>query len=526
MAPSNTSELLPTTIVPIISNDLTQAPSLSPLPSSSSPLPSSALPVLPDEPRLKFKSINLMQSPIPKGSPDKLWKFIKSISMGSIEQTPVKILLYKETGILSAVDQIHALLEYKGEYYLMSSIAYTMDDFESWIFQKEYPKNASTIYLQGAFGSAASGIFYVFYDKESQKWFSYQEFGSPTVIDLDHDGIDEIVIEFMGKPLNPTDVKILKWNRIDLNFGITSVSQTIANEVSFQPMQHVLSVTKKISNHQTVFNVDFSSRINGTGSSAIYGYEKGQLRKVAAAIFDAAVFDRRKIRFSYSNLVFFDPRDYRHVSTGDYLLSDPGGDVDHPIAMFSNIFLVNDSLVSTTNLQIVKPLYNSDYVEEMRKSINRVDRSLIWAQNPLPIHQGSQIVFLTNKDTVEKSPNQMDIHRINLDGSGEIRLMESSNPIRLLDTANNILVAVSTDINSGENTLYFIHSESGEVEKINIKTLQPDALSSDGSSVLLRTQPYSLSSDILVLNIASKKQKVIGKVTDSYFFYMDQLEGL
>jgi hypothetical protein len=67
--------------------------------------------------------------------------------------------------------------------------------------EHELPVEGSNLYLLGAVELSANGpgrMGYVAYNRSEGKWYFFEEWGTPTLRDLDSDGQDEFIVEFPG----------------------------------------------------------------------------------------------------------------------------------------------------------------------------------------------------------------------------------------------------------------------------------------------------------------------------------------
>jgi len=98
---------------------------------------------------------------------------------------------------------------------------------------------------------------YIIYDEENSKVMSIDLWGEPRLIDLDQDGNEELVIEFLGSHLSWPDLSILKSNHGELEIS-TSVFDTIhRNEGDFAKITNdqnpVISLSNVKSDNEPIY---------------------------------------------------------------------------------------------------------------------------------------------------------------------------------------------------------------------------------------------------------------------------------
>jgi hypothetical protein len=124
-----------------------------------------------------------------------------------------------------------------------------------------------SIYLIGAVGSPALGYQYVFYNEKNNEWFTYHNWGSPIVKDINSDGNKEVFMQFQGKGNNFPDINIIKWDS-----GWFQISRI--NDAFYKAMEIDLSVSRLSSTvepQNAVLHVDFIG--NGAEGSTDYSFE-------------------------------------------------------------------------------------------------------------------------------------------------------------------------------------------------------------------------------------------------------------
>ncbi len=217
------------------------------------------------------------------------WEFIKSIPFGVVAGDSVTLSVYKETDsnhLCSFDYERIVLLEHKGKSYayndcFSTSIVDTEQSAEHrsiYLLEHEYSHQDLSFVLQGAVELSANGpgrMLFFYYDASQQKWYGFEQWGSPYLIDLDGDGSIELVHQFEGLHLNFPDVTIYRWanNGLEVSDSIKSILQV----PHFQLSSALLSEenNQSILQLNAVIDNDFER-----GLRAKYMYQEGRIIRI------------------------------------------------------------------------------------------------------------------------------------------------------------------------------------------------------------------------------------------------------
>jgi hypothetical protein len=100
-----------------------------------------------------------------------------------------------------------------------------LESFEIHKLQLVYNTNGKNIVLVSGIGSPFSGYQYILFDELDNKWISFHNWGTPQVLDINDDSINEVLLQFHGMHLNTPDLYIFSFQNgrlmiADVNFGV------------------------------------------------------------------------------------------------------------------------------------------------------------------------------------------------------------------------------------------------------------------------------------------------------------------
>jgi hypothetical protein len=149
-------------------------------------------------------------SPVPlqnmaEGEPKTEWKKEQSIPMGEVDGESVLIHLYTD----DIGNSTFGFLEHRGKQYVLSDVAGSIDDVK--VETINQPFNGILQVLMGI-GTSYTTWEVVAYDATQGAWTSFETIGRPQIIDLDGDGMQELVANFEGAHLNFPNVEIVRVN--------------------------------------------------------------------------------------------------------------------------------------------------------------------------------------------------------------------------------------------------------------------------------------------------------------------------
>lgn len=198
---------------------------------SVAPTPSVPRDLMKAEVSLSYQSVEMEE--LKEVKVEDSCKLTKKVDFGQINDESVSLSVYEEqdeTAFCYASYLRVVLLDYKGNHYknwgcgnrsLEESDqpeqggSLVLLDFKS-------PAEAGSKIVLGAVDSGANGpglMTYYVYDAAQDRWYSFTQWGLPSVSDLDDDGTSELVFQFQGLHMHPPDVSFGRWN--DSRLAIT-----------------------------------------------------------------------------------------------------------------------------------------------------------------------------------------------------------------------------------------------------------------------------------------------------------------
>jgi len=238
---------------------------------------------LPDRVDLSFTPLEL--EGLERGGKFKSWESLKSISLGSIKGKSITLHVFDETNqdnLCSAPYATVSLIEFDGEIYKLpdcTSASLKEKKLKQAVFTSKdlKQKNHEQMIVAGV-ELAANGpgrMLYMVYDSDGQNLGSFEDWGLPKVVELDHSGEKELINQFQGLHMQFPDVTIYRWVN-----GIIHKSLSLKKVLSITN-HNQNTVSLKTNNNQYIFDVrfltDYQSR---TYQNVKYRYENGELQKI------------------------------------------------------------------------------------------------------------------------------------------------------------------------------------------------------------------------------------------------------
>ncbi|PWW06561.1 hypothetical protein DFQ01_103465 [Paenibacillus cellulosilyticus] len=231
---------------------------------------------------LSYQPIEL--SPLEQVEVKDSWKLTKTQSFGQINGETVTLSVYQEqdeASICGAGYERIVLLDYREGHYKYMGCGNTSlesDDpvREGTLILLDYrsaDKAASKI-VHGAIDGGVNGpglMTYYVYDPVQNRWYGFDQWGLPSVNDLDGDGTEELVFQFQGLHMNPPDVSIGRWNGPGLE-----ISATVTSLLEL-PGQYRAAAT--VEDHQIAFSID-SGEESSEPLSTSYSYSPERLTRM------------------------------------------------------------------------------------------------------------------------------------------------------------------------------------------------------------------------------------------------------
>jgi len=172
---------------------------------------------LPDEIKLIFKPLELEK--LQQGGPSSGWKLNKTIPFGQVDGEPVSLDIYTEEPKDSYTStMVYGVLQVHGITYVIRDLSHdfisdvSIDSPIYEVFGQLFDGQRKYV-LIGAVEMFANGPglkMYVVRDVESGELSTFSDWGEPSILDLNGDGIDEFVIEFQGLHMSWPDLTLVK----------------------------------------------------------------------------------------------------------------------------------------------------------------------------------------------------------------------------------------------------------------------------------------------------------------------------
>lgn len=238
---------------------------VSPSSTATSQTNSKSQPSFPSKVDLVFKPLQLDQ--LKEEQPRKEWVLSKEIPFGEIKQQKVVLDIYKDANNGNNFSSnIHGMIRFKNSFYNLQDELMEIPTVEnSSLFLLNQQFSDQFILLGGVelFSNGPGLNAYIAYDVLNDKWFTFENWGKPQIVDLDSDGEKELVIQFEGLHLNFPDLSIYTWSK-----GIFKECGSIKSAVMGENVQGYATIgtNKKI----TVSTVQQDEQ-------AIYTYDNGKL---------------------------------------------------------------------------------------------------------------------------------------------------------------------------------------------------------------------------------------------------------
>ncbi len=153
---------------------------------------------------------------------------VKVEALGRIDETEINIKLISDED-----SNIHGVFQYLGKEYFLNYLGYAqdIDSIVVYELQLDYLYNGESMRIVSCIGSSIVGYTYLVYDEANDKWLSFHNWGTPQAIDINQDGVKEVVLQFAGLHLNTPNVNILSFKNRD--FILTDVNEEVSKMVTF-----------------------------------------------------------------------------------------------------------------------------------------------------------------------------------------------------------------------------------------------------------------------------------------------------
>ena len=167
-----------------------------------------------------IQTINLSYAPVStnrleEGQPGENLVMGKSMYIGVVpKQIEATIYLYVEVGSEGGetnTGTAYGFLEYEGKLYEIGEVGnYGLDSVRIDLFDKTYD-GIKDIVITGPKGAAYEEMNIISYNQENKEWMNILTMGSPQIVDLDDDGVEELVAVSAGSL--PSYVDFYRWGQ-------------------------------------------------------------------------------------------------------------------------------------------------------------------------------------------------------------------------------------------------------------------------------------------------------------------------
>ncbi|HZG87948.1 hypothetical protein [Paenibacillus sp.] len=177
----------------------------------------------PESVQLQFEPVERI--PLVNSGAEAGWVHTQTVPFGSIDGDAVVLDVYKvpESELCGADYERVVLLNHKDAAYrypnacFSASIEDELREQTGALFKLDYKsyEQGATSAVHGAVELAANGpgrLAYYYFDAAQERWFVFEEWGSPRAVDLDGDGAEELVIHFPGLHMSRPDVTVMRWH--------------------------------------------------------------------------------------------------------------------------------------------------------------------------------------------------------------------------------------------------------------------------------------------------------------------------
>jgi hypothetical protein len=163
---------------------------------------------------------------------------VKVEQIGKIDGQQISIILYSDKD-----NNIHGVFKHKGNKYILNDIMYAtdLDSLEIYRLQLVYNTKGKNIVLLAGIGSPYLGYMYLLYDGSKSDWFSFHNWGTPEVFDINQDGTNEVFLQFQGMHLNTPDLNIFSFQNGHLM--ITDINNNVYSNVQLDTTKSKIKST-------------------------------------------------------------------------------------------------------------------------------------------------------------------------------------------------------------------------------------------------------------------------------------------
>ena len=200
---------------------------------------------LPNQVKLTYEEIRLEQ--IQPYEEYTGWRKMSSLPFGEFSDQPITIDLYTT----KKSQDVNGILHFEGNTYLIKDLGYAHDlnSIETYIIQEHYKTDNEYIIFVGGIGNKKTfSLKYLFFNVLTDEWMVYQNWGIPKVVDLNQDGVKEIIVQFDGLHAHLPNINILK--RKDGKFEVADIQSSILEHMDPTPPSIKLEAAYQHAEHQ------------------------------------------------------------------------------------------------------------------------------------------------------------------------------------------------------------------------------------------------------------------------------------
>ncbi len=162
--------------------------------------------ILPESIELRYDAIELQSIPVNDDLSE--LKKLETRKLGKVNGKSIDLSLFSDSS-----NKVSGVFKHGGSQYILTDLGYSHDlgAIKVYDLQISYNNAGNSICLLAAIGSDILGYKYVFYDETRDEWIFYHNWGTPTAVDINHDGVSEILMQFEGLHNNPAGGSILTY---------------------------------------------------------------------------------------------------------------------------------------------------------------------------------------------------------------------------------------------------------------------------------------------------------------------------
>lgn len=174
--------------------------------------------------------------------------------------------------VYSDNDDVHGILYHGQTEYKILFMGFRSDDMEVNLVGYTYETEQSKVEILGTIWSGLN-IYYVLYDYATENYSLFSGWGKPFMVDLNQDGVLEIIEQVEGHHNHPPEVGIIKWEKE--GFVKTTLGSSILNELQLDSTRQRLMVEYIFTNDEMMIEATVIG--NEEYPMVVYKFVKDQL---------------------------------------------------------------------------------------------------------------------------------------------------------------------------------------------------------------------------------------------------------